>query len=256
MGQVNKNPLHILGDYAWKDYYTFRDHLRVPLPYLRVVFRKCPNNLSAAVANMHKVFAAVDKHAWEKIMEVAPIKLRRYKVANIPPMYFADREVATIRGGDQPNFQRLVDNLERVTGQTFYFHSEFCDAAIAAAVILVKRAVVDLHIPSYCASFPTVIAEYKTDWDNKSPLQHHVREDALVVLYAVGGEYSTEFTSNLLQEIIRHREAHQKTTIICSSLCPRDYIARYITPPAGIEIGFVDEKIKKTLSQLVKDLGL
>lgn len=253
---THRSPLSILSNsYDWLDYYIFRDHLRVPRPYLKVIFRKCPDTLGNVVHNLHKVFLAVDNHAWEKIMAESSMREKLCRVANIPPMYFEDRPVVTSRPSDQVNFGKLLKNVEKLTG-TFYFHSEFCDAALNAAASLVKAAIDKRMRSVYCASFPTIMAEHKQEWDTRSALQTHVREDALVVIYAVGGEYTTEFTNNLLQDTLRHREMNNKTTVVCSALCPSDYATRYSAPHPGIEIGFADEKIKKTLAVLVKELGL
>lgn len=124
-----------------------------------------------------------------------------------------------------------------------------------AGAFAVIKAVKLRKVSCYCTSFPELIADMKEGWDTKSPLQTHVRNDQVVAVYAVGSEYSTEYTEHLLQEIIRSRTANGLVTILCSSLTPRDYMTRYHCHPEGVEIGFRDQKLKRTLAEIKAAIG-
>lgn len=253
------NPLNALGlAHSWEDYYIFRDHLALPRPYQVVAIRNF-KRLSEAIPRLADIIKGTNKKQWEnlKMMREVTFREKVYVAAGIPPMYLAySKPLVTITKKEQEDFHWLLEQPEsgRNIKETFYFHSSAGEACVASAMKFMKMAL-DNKTRCFAKSFPEILAEYKSEWDMDSNVLHRIRNEQIAVIYGVGSEYSTEFTGNLLQGLIAHREENQLTTLVCSSLDPKEYEARYKQRCPGIIMGFVDDKIRKTIADLKKELN-
>jgi len=253
MNDYNQNPLHELGAFDWRDYRIFKSHLRLPAPYPYIIFKNY-TDLHVAVCELPKLFDKHSEYLWEKRCMNAEYKEKLYKVSNIPVQYHKPGVYITESPKDQADVAFVEENIERVmgTGKVFYFHSAFGENALRAAASITKAAV-DRHIKCYCVSFPNILDTIKK-WDADDPAVIRLSTVEVLVLWAVGSEYTTEFTNTQLNSIVQSRRADGHTTILVSSLSPKEYKARYGDEPDGIVVAFKDTKLKQTLSDLKREL--
>lgn len=249
MSEFNRNPLHTLGEFSWADYAVFKAHLRLPRPYLYLIFRNYKDMHSAVLA-LPKLVTAYADHLWEKKKMTADFKDKVYQSIGIPPQFHKTAMYTTENAKDQGDVAAIVKNAGNLkdSGVTLYFYSEFAEGAMHAASEILRKAV-DSKLTGYCASYPNIIEVIK-QWD----LEHHVinkiRYSDVLVLWNVGCEYTTEFTTSEMSKIMVTRRASNLTTIVVSNLTPKAYLQRYGMSPEGTCVGFKDHKLKQTLSEV------
>jgi len=249
----NRNPLHAIGEFSWADYGVFKAHLRLPRPYPLLVFRNY-SNMHDAVFALPRLIEKYSDHLWEKMKMTADFKEKVYKTCNIPPQYFKTSMYITSNAKEQADIAATVKNAEKLEGKgvSMYFHSTFAEGAMHAATDILRSAV-DKKLRGYCVSFPNVIENIKK-WDAEDVVLIRIMSVDLLVLWAVGSEYTTEFTNTQLQSILMARRADNKTTIVVSALSPKEYKARYGQEPEGACVEFTDTKLKVTLADIRESL--
>jgi hypothetical protein len=237
--------------YSWEDYRWYKRHLRLPFGYLRVIFGQY-QTLSEAVFKLAEIIRETNENDWRAMMEeVVTLEEKLWRVANIPPMFFPPVVVLTQKAAEQDSFDAICASIDTIRGEVFYFYSEFCDGALAAAVQMVKSAISKKMRSCFCLSFPELL-EAKDSCN--AEVVKRVQAEQIVVIYGVGGEFQTDFKTRLLQEIVMLRRVNNRTTIMCSALDPRDYQERYGSRPGGVEVGFQDGNYRKSLTQLAKEM--
>ena len=253
MAYNHKSPLAVVGRPDWKEYYAFRDHLRLPMNYLVVIFKHF-SSLNEAVPKVPALIAKLDELLWEKQMN-PEMSQKAYKYANIPVQYHAPQKFETEKAEEQADVQYIIDNIEKMkgSGATFYFHSSMGDQAMRAATAVLRKSI-DKKLRSYCNLFPNILDSIKK-WDSDDPVITRVIGAETLLVWGVGMEFTTEFTTSHLGTLIERRQAEGGLTVIVSALTPKEYIERYKTPPPGIVVQFKDMKIKQTLAELKKRIG-
>jgi DNA replication protein DnaC len=252
MENYQRNPMHELSpNYTWADYKTFKAHLMIPLPYLRVALKNFSPN--EAVFNLHRVIRKYNEHLWRQRMNPS-FKEKLYQVANIPPQYHAPQMFICEKPADQENMDFVIENVKWLAnnGKQFYLYGPFIEEPMKAATAI-ARACVDNSVKCYCENFPAFLDTIKT-WDLESETLRRIRTTQVLILWAIGGEYSTEFTTVNLDALLSIRTANNLTTVLVSSLTPKEYYTRYKSEPTGITVGFKGMKIKETMSMLVKEM--
>lgn len=260
----NKNLLqNINQQYTWADYNTFKTYLRLPLPYLVVLFKNF-NRPHDMVYNLNRVIEKFHEHLWGKMRDKT-INQKLYQIANIPPLYASDNKVIICnKPKEQELFDALVQNSVKLvgSGKQLYFHSDFMETAMVAASRIAKNAIDNLlgEISTifgavYCCHLGSYLEVYKANWDSTDPTIKNARESELLILYGVGNEYTTEFTSSYLFSLLDQRTVEGRSTILVSSLSPTQFTNRYGKEFVATVVEFKDNKIKQTLSDLVEELS-
>jgi len=252
LNDYQRNPLHELSpNYTWADYKTFKAHLQLPRPYVRVALKNFSPN--EAVFNMHRVIRKYNEHLWSQRMNPS-FKEKLYQVANIPPQYHKPEMFICEKPADQENMDFVIDNVKWLAnnGKQFYLYGPFMEEPMKAATSI-ARACVDNSVKCYCENFPAFLDTIKT-WDLESETLRRIRSTQVLILWAVGAEYSTEFTNVQINTLLEVRSASNLTTIMVSSLSSKDYMNRYKVEPPGISVGFKGMKIKETLAMLKKEM--
>lgn len=182
-------------------------------------------------------------------------KEKMYQVANIPPQYHAPMMFICDKPADQEVLDYLIANVKWLegNGKQFYLHGPFGEEPMKAATAI-ARACIDRSVKCYCENFPAFLDTIKT-WDLESETLKRIRTTQVLILWAVGGEYSTEFTTTNLDALLSIRTANNLTTILVSGLAPKEYFNRYKSEPTGISVGFKGTKIKETLAMLMKEMS-
>ena len=253
MESYQRNPLHVLSpDYTWADYKTFKAHLQLPSPYLRIALKNF--SPGEAVFNMHRVIKKYNDYLWSSRMNPS-FREKLYQVANIPPQYHAPQMFICEKPADQENLDYVIENTTWLSnnGKQFYFYGPFSEEPMKAASAIV-RACVDNQVKCFCENYPAFLDTIKT-WDLEDEKLRRIRTTSVLVLWAVGGEYATEFTNTQLEALLSVRSASNLTTILVSSLSPKEYQNRYKVEPPGIYVGFKGIKIKETLAMLKKEMS-
>jgi len=253
MTEYNRNPLHGLGEFSWADYKVFKAHLRLPRPYPLIIFKNFKHMHDAVIA-LPSLLAKHSDHMWEKRQMNAEFKEKVYRSYNIPVQYFNPSVYITESPKDQADIDSIITNVAKLKdkGVAVYMHSEFSEGAMNAAMALLRSAA-DNKVRGYCIAFPSVIDTIKK-WDPEDAMLDRMMAVDVLVLWAVGSEYTTEFTNTQLGSILMARKADGKTTVVVSSLSPKDYKTRYGQPPEGAVVGFTDNKMKVTLAGIAKAL--
>jgi len=251
-GYANTNPLLKLGEYSWDDYYKFKDHLRLPTAYLKIAFKEY-RTVAIAARNVSEIVAKLHQRLWES--KVHTLQERKYITYGVPPQYLKEKIVLCSSAKNQTDFDWLVGALEQWVpkGKAFYFFSEFnMEGAVEAGAMLVRKAS-DKKLKAYFVSFPHVIEAIKR-FDPDDPVVERIKKEDLLVLWAVGSEYTTDFNTGRLKELIDLRCINGKSTVLCSGLTPLEFRSRYGMDPMGITIDFKGKKITATIDALRKEL--
>lgn len=253
MEYKHRNPLHTLGEFSWADYGVFKAHLRLPRPYPLLVFKNYATMHDAVLA-LPRLFEKHSNHLWEKMKMTAEFKEKVYRTCNVPPQYFKTAMYATEAPKDQSDIATTVKHADKLVGKgiSMYFYSAFAEGAMHAATDILRSAI-DKKLRGYCVSFPNVIENIKK-WESEDAVLMRIMSVDILVLWAVGSEYTTEFTNTQLQSILMARRADNKTTIVVSSLSPKEYKSRYGQDPEGACVGFKDTKLKVTLADIRESL--
>lgn len=261
----NRNLLqNISPAYNWADYRAFKSHLCLPLPYLVVLFKNY-SKINDMIFNLSRVVEAYHKYLWSKIMDPT-LQQKLYQLANIPPLYINyKRPVICDKVKEQQYFDILLDNAPKLitANKQLYFHSPFSEGAMIAASKIAVNAISTFQGKNYtamlgkiyCCNLGTYLETYKENWDATNATIKNTREADLLVLYGVGNEYTTEFTSSYLFALIDQRNVEGRSTILVSSLSPTQFTNRYGKEFVATSIEFRDNKIKQTLEDLVKELS-
>lgn len=250
MSEYNRNPLHKLGEFSWVDYKIFKAHLRLPRPYLRIIFKNY-TSMHEAVFALPNIIEGYATHLWEKqIMNAVEFKEKLYQSCHIPPQYHKVAMYITSTPKDQSDVAALVKSAGKMQdkGLTLYFHSEFMEGAMHAACDILRSAI-DKKLRGFCISYPNVLDIIK-QWDPDNPVVQRITSVDILVLWGVGTEYTTEFTNAQLNSILIGRRANCRTTVVVSSLNPKDFKSRYGAAPEGVCVGFTDPKLTQTLSEV------
>lgn len=252
MSDYQLNPLHVLShEYNWADYKIFRAHLQLPTPYVRIALK----NFSPfdAVFNLSKIISKYHKHLWEKNVEPT-FAQKMYQVANIPPQYHKPEMFICEKPADQENLDYVIANTNWLAnnGKQFYFHGPYGEEPMKAAAAIV-RSCTDNKIKCYCENYPAFLDTIKT-WDLEDEKLKRIRTTTVLVLWAVGGEWTTEFTNTHLEALLSVRSSTNLTTILVSALNPKEYQNRYKAEPPGITVSFRGTKTKETLAMLKKEM--
>lgn len=250
--EYNRNPLQALGhNYTWADYYTFRAHLQLPRPYPRIALKNF--SPKEAVDNLSRLINSYQQHLWEKKVEPT-FKEKLYQVANIPPQYHTPQMFYCEKAADQENLAYVISNIAWLekNGKQFYFHGPFAEDPMKAATAIL-RAAVDAKVSCFCENYPTFLDTVKT-WDLEDEKLQRIRTTKLLVLWAVGGEWSTDFTQTQLTALLTIRAANGLSTILVSSMTPAEYSSRYKSEAPGIIVAFKGTKMKETLASLKKEM--
>lgn len=253
MNPYATNTLHIVSPtYTWEDYHAFNRQLQLPFLYLRVAFSNY--NPAEAVKRLPEMFRQIHTKLWENRVTTSMTE-RMYQVANIPPQYHRPTEFTCAKAADQDTLQYLIENVcyLKENGKLFYFYGPFCAEPLKAATTIAKKAV-DNKIKCYCNSYPEFLEIIKT-WDVTDERLKMFRNVPILILWAVGSEWSTEFTTTQLDALINTRNIHNLTTILVSSLSPKEYADRYGAEPQGIIVGFKGTKVKETLEKLREEMS-
>jgi len=253
VSDYQRNPLQELSpNYTWADYKIFKAHLMIPLPYLRVALKNfSPHD---AVFNLHRVIQKTNEHLWSKRMNPSFIE-KLYQVANIPPQYHKPEMFICEKPADQENLDYVIENTSWLinNGKQFYLYGPFGEEPMKAAAAIVRSCIAS-KVSCFCENYPAFLDTIKT-WDLEDEKLKRIRTTTVLVLWAVGGEYATDFTNVQLESLLSVRSSANLTTILVSSLSPKDYLSRYKVEPPGIYVGFKGTKIKETLAMLKKEIS-
>lgn len=261
----NRNLLqNISPAYNWADYRTFKAHLCLPMSYLVVLFKNF-NKTNDMVYNLSRVIEAYHKHIWSKMMDKT-LQEKLYQLANIPPLFIrSTKMIMCSKAKEQVLFDTVVENAGKLIGSAkqLYLYSNFMEAAMIAASRIAVNAINSYQGNNYtamlgkvyCCNLGSYLETFKENWDMKDPLIKNTREADLLVLYGVGNEYKTEFTSTYLFSLIDQRAVEGRSTILVSSLSPTQFTTRYGKDFVATAIEFTDNKIKQTLEDLAKELS-
>lgn len=253
MNRYQVNLLHELSPhYTWDDYSTFKTHLQIPYEYLRV----CMLNSFKPHAVVKMLPALIDKihnKMWSLNMNPT-FQEKKYMVANIPPQHHKKEMFICDKAADQDNLEYISGNVDWLSknGKLFYFHGPYADGPMKAAAEILRNAC-DKNIKCYCENYPAFLDIIKT-WDLADENLKRIRTTQILVLWAVGAEWSTQFTTTQLEALLSIREAAGLTTILVSALSPKEYSSRYGTECPGIVVAFKGSKTKETLAMLKKEI--
>lgn len=249
MTEYNRNPLHKLGEFSWADYAIFKAHLRLPRPYLYLIFRNY-KDMHSAVGALPSLVTAYSNHLWEKVRMTAEFKEKLYQAIGIPPQFHKTAVYIAANTSDQGDVAAIVKNAGNLKnrGINLYFYSEFAEGAMHAASEILRSAV-EHKLTGYCASYPNILEVIK-QWDVEHHVINKIRYSDVLVLWNVGCEYTTEFTNSELNKIMVTRRSEKLTTIVVSALTPKAFNQRYGAGPDGACVGFKDPKLKQTLSEV------
>lgn len=252
----HRNPLHVLGQgYSWADYAVFKAHLRLPSPYPLLALKHYPRP-SDAIPALSELLEQHFDYAWEKQKMSASLTKKRYAAAHIPPQYHVVGGYTATSKKNQQEFAQIVDHAELLkdSGVVLYLHSAFASSAMHAACAVLRNTL-DKGLRGYCANFPTVLEAIKK-WDPDDNVVTRIHTSDVLVLWAIGSEYATEFTNTHLENLLSLRTANNKATLLVSSLDPKEYKTRYGSEPPGAVVEFADQKMKQTLEEIRKGLGI
>ncbi|BCS54095.1 hypothetical protein [Geobacter sp. SVR] len=253
------NPLNVLGSqYTLTDYRYYKDHLRLPFPYLRLLLKNYPN-IREAIFRLPNFLTKYHKHLWERLVsqQQPTMTERRWAAAHIPVTYFDNRVAVCERKTDQDNFDILGPNIRKLSEQgiALYLYSLQSDGAMVAGTKLVKEAIA-VNLRTFCAAYPNVLEAKKASWDGvDDPYEQQLHNAEVLMLYAVGSEFvGNGYAANQLVGLVDDRRMNGKMTIVVSHLTPQEYEQRYGRAPEGISIPFTDNRITVTLKDLAKSL--
>lgn len=249
MTDFNRNPLHVLGEFSWADYKIFKAHLRLPRPYPYIIFKNY-KSMHEATFNLASIVTKYNMYMWEKTKMQVTMKEKRYQAAGIPCNYHKPTMYITENSKDQSDIAVTVKQAAKLAGMgvNFYFHSEFSEGAMNAATDVLRSAV-DGKLSCYCVYYPIVLDAIKT-WDTSDPIITRIPTADVLLVWGVGSEYTTDFTNAQIIKILEQRKVHSKTTVVVSSLNPKEYKNRYGYDPEGAVVAFKDHKLKVTLSDI------
>lgn len=260
-----KNPLKPLGYTDQLDFRIYRKYLKIPKPYLRVIFQLYPRTLQKVPLELHSVIERIDTKHWgalkmSDVSQEEQVRNVKYKIAGVPPMYINRNELPSCAGATLGLLGSIVEEPEGFSkmGQVLYFHSEFEDNALLAASRIMKSAVT-AGVPSYMLPFPRYMSGIKEYLRDDTSLGK-VKSSSITVLTLIGTEYvhkESGFTEASLMELVRTRKVEGKSTILTSHLTPADFSARYfpLEKLGAVALKFEDPNSTTTIAQLTKELA-
>jgi hypothetical protein len=240
-----------------KDYSIFKAHLRLPLPWLKVIFRNF-RDLTPVPGRLGELTAGLNEFLRNQMSNETPMTMKEklYLIAGIPAVYIRRHEPPVAKADPFRAYSTILRQIRKFTeqGHVLFFHSSFQDQALLAACNIAKSAV-DFKISSFVIDVPSFIdATKEFESNSKSDAERKAEESELLVLWSVGAEYRTPWSDSQLDPLISKRVINKQTTILVSSLTPKDYAKRYEKELVGTILQFEDSNMTLTLNQLIKEL--
>ena len=186
-------------------------------------------------------------------MEDKSIIEKKYRIAGVPVAYIRDNSIPNGKGESLKAYQAILMNIEKFISKprVMYFHSTMSTNSLLACSNILKKTV-ESGVSCYCIDFPTYISEIKT-WETSDKLKK-AEKAKLLVIWAIGTEYSTMFTKSYLESLLAKRQADGLATILCSFLNEKEFKSRYGKDVPGVSVEFKDETTTQTVKDLIAEL--
>lgn len=246
------NPLYRLGYVGHNQIQVFKKYLRVPFPYLTVIVKNY-RDLSQVPPILPKLVDAIHRHHWSTMKDITNYEVH-CKAKGIPVPYIRDDKPLLASAEIARCIEGLISNINTFSESSYrlYLYSGFQTSALRAASKIMKAAL-SSRVDAKMVSFGTLLERVKT-WDTADQVVQSCRGVTLLCLYLVGSEYNTEFTCSVLKNLIMHRAAEGKPTILCSHLTPIEFSTRYGFPTGSVELKLEDDKQTTTIEALLTAL--
>jgi len=247
----NKSPIEPLGYLGWNQHSIFKHHLRIPLPYLRVIVKNY-RDLTEVPILLPGLIEKIDQHLWSLMQELEFFE-KKLKASGVPVPYIRNDETPVAGVKTVNAYDLILGAVGKILNKplVLYFHSGFESAALQAASNIIKAAIKS-GVDAKMVSFGKLLEEIKK-WDQNNYVATTADKAELLCLYMVGTEYTTDFSQSVLQMLIQHRRTEGKPTLVCSHLDPVEFKKRYFELN-GVAMKWEDPGMITTVDELVKYL--
>ena len=247
----NKSPIETLGYPHWNQYSTFKHHLRIPLPYLKVVIKNY-RDLTEVPILLPGLIEKIDQHLWSLMQDLEFFE-KKLKASGVPVPYIRNDETPVAGVKTVNAYDLILADVGKILNKplVLYFHSGFESAALQAASNVIKAAI-RAGVDAKMVSFGKLLEEIKK-WDQNNYVATSADKAELLCLYMVGTEYTTDFSQAVLRTLIQHRRTEGKPTLVCSHLDPVEFRKRYFEL-TGVAMKWEDPGMISTVDELVKYL--
>ena len=247
----DKSLIEPLGYLGWKQHSTFKHHLRIPLPYLKVVVKNY-RDLTEVPILLPGLIEKIDQHLWSTMQELEFFE-KKLKASGVPVPYIRNNETPVAGVKTVNAYDLILGDINKILGKplVLYFHSGFESAALQAASNVIKAAIKS-GVDAKMTSFGKLMEEVKK-WDQNNYVATSADKAEILCLYMVGTEYTTEFSQSVLRMLIQHRRTEGKPTLVCSHLDPVEFKKRYFEL-TGVAMKWEDPGMVVTVDELVKYL--
>lgn len=251
-GAYAKSPIEPLGYQGWPQYSTFKHHLRIPLPYLKVVVKNY-RDLTEVPILLPALIEKIDQHLWSAMQDVEFFE-KKLKVAGVPVPYIRNEETPVAGVKVTAAYELMLEDVSKILNKplVLYFHSGFESAALQAASNVVKAAVKN-GVVAKMVSFGKLLEETKK-FEANNDVSRSVDSADLLCLYMVGTEYTTEFSTSVLKLLLQHRRTEGKPTLVVSHLDSGEFKKRYDFDLNGVVLKWEDPGMVTTVDELIKCL--
>lgn len=146
---------------------------------------------------------------------------------------YGSSDLAKVKSFCSGYIKHLQENLDDNRG-IFFFGSNGVGKSFLACIIL--KEVYRHRYSCRRVTFSSYISQYTEAWSvrdkaEKDVLEHDFYEKykgvEFLVLEEVGKEIDTKVSAPILEDLLRYREEHSLTTIICSNITPKELEEKY-----------------------------
>lgn len=146
---------------------------------------------------------------------------------------YGSKDLAKVKSFCSDYIKNLQENIDDNRG-IFFFGSNGVGKSFLACIIL--KEVYKHRYSCRRATFSSYISHYTEAWSVKNKDEKDVLESdfyekykgvEFLVLEEVGKEIDTKVSAPILEDLLRYREEHSLTTIICSNIAPKELEEKY-----------------------------
>lgn len=253
MSDYRTSPIERLGYRGWGQLSTFKNHLRLPLPYLRVIVKNY-RDLSAVPPLLPGLMAHIDNQIWSTMSDTSLLE-RKYKVYGVPAPYIRDSGTPAAGVKVTRLYEALLTDLAKFAESSvmLYLHSGFETEALRAASGIIKEAL-QQGLDARMIGFGRFLELVKETFEkNRGDAEVKKHENArLLAVHTIGAEYATDFTKSAMQSLLAGRRAAGLPTLLVSHLTPDEFEQRYKVNPQAVVMKFEDGKITSTVDELLR----
>lgn len=250
------------------DYGILHKYLRLPYPFMRVMFTNY-TSLHTALLDLPQIVKTTNslyQKGIRKHMEdqgknlVETLKVQKMVAKGVPAYYAAKSFTISADYKTMSAVTAICNDPKKFcrTGSSLYLYSDSANSAMMAGMEICKHAI-SASVDTAIFAFPEFMSRVK-DFNMSSDTFKRATTCEMLCFYMVGTEYlaASGFTEAALDQVIQKRALEGRPTVLISHLTPAAFFERYargIESFRAVPLPFHDRNIRSTVESLIAELS-